>query len=60
MARCWQKQLKLDELTQPGWVDAADYFLGRGKKYGTTELRVPAVIKPQMNDNAAAPAPTAS
>jgi hypothetical protein len=26
MARFRQKQMKLDELTQPGWEDAADYF----------------------------------
>jgi len=26
MERFWQKQMKLDELTQPGWEDAADYF----------------------------------
>jgi len=24
--RFWQKQIKLDELTQPGWGDTADYF----------------------------------
>jgi len=26
MHRFRQKQMKLDELTQPGWGDAADYF----------------------------------
>jgi len=26
MERFWQKQMKLDELTQLGWGDAADYF----------------------------------
>jgi len=26
MERFWQKQTKLDELTQPGWGDVADYF----------------------------------
>jgi len=26
MERFWQKQIKLDELTQPGWGDTADYF----------------------------------
>jgi len=25
MERFWQKQTKLDKLTQPGWGDAADY-----------------------------------
>jgi len=32
-----QKQMKPDELTQPGWEDAADYFCERDKKYGTAE-----------------------
>jgi len=44
MERFRQKQMKLDELTHPGWEDAADYFRERDKKYGTTELRVPAVV----------------
>jgi hypothetical protein len=44
MERFQQNQMKLDELTQPGWEDAADYFCERDKKYGTTELRVPAVV----------------
>jgi len=26
MERFWQKQMRLDELTQPGWGDAANYF----------------------------------
>jgi hypothetical protein len=26
MERFWQKQMALDELTQPGWEDAAHYF----------------------------------
>jgi len=37
MQRFRQKQMKLDELTQPGWEDAADYFRERDKTYGTTE-----------------------
>jgi len=53
-----QKQMKLDELTQPRWEDAADYFRERDKKYGTSELRVPAVVQPQTNDDAPAPPPT--
>ena len=53
-----QKQMKLDEMTKPGWEDAADYSRERGKKYGTSELRVAAVIQPQMNHDTAAPAPT--
>jgi len=46
MERFRQKQMKLDELTQLGWEDAADYFCERDKKYGTFELRVPAVVQP--------------
>jgi hypothetical protein len=52
MERFWQKQMKFDQLTQPGWEDAADYFCQRDKKYGTSELRVPAVVQPQTNDDA--------
>jgi len=32
-----QKQLRLDELTQPGWGDAADYFHERDMEHGTTD-----------------------
>jgi hypothetical protein len=55
MERFRQKQLKLNELTQPGWDNAADYFRKRGKMYRTTELSVPAVVQPQTNDDALAP-----
>jgi len=58
MERFRQKRMKLDELTQPGWEDAADYFREQGKKYGTSELRLPAVVQPQTNDDASAPPPT--
>jgi len=57
MERFRQKQMKLDELTQLGWEDAADYFRERDMKYGTTELRVPAVVEPQTMDDAAATPP---
>jgi hypothetical protein len=50
-----QKQMKLDELTQPRWEDAADYFRERDKKYSITELRVLAVVQLQTNDDAPAP-----
>jgi len=53
-----QKQLRLDELTQQGWGDAADYFRGRDMKYGTTELKITAVRKPQTDSTAATPSPT--
>jgi hypothetical protein len=57
MERFRQKQMKLDELTQPGWEDAADWFRERDKKYGTTELRVPAIVQLQTMDDAPAPPP---
>jgi len=53
-----QKQMKLDELTQPGWEDAADYLCERDKKYGTCELRVPTVVQLQTKDNTVASALT--
>jgi len=53
-----EKQMKLHKLTQPRWVDAANYFRQRDKKYGASELRVPAIVQPQTEDDAAAPAPT--
>jgi hypothetical protein len=52
MERFWQKQMKFDKLTQPGWEDATDFFRERDKKYGTSELRVPAVVQPRSNDDA--------
>ena len=36
MERFWQKQMKLNKLTQPGWEDAADYFREQDTKYGIT------------------------
>ena len=57
MERFRQKQMKLDELTQPRCEDAADCFREQDTKYGTTELRVPVVIQPQTNDDAPAPPP---
>jgi hypothetical protein len=53
-----QKQLRHDELTHPGWVDAADYFRERDMKYRPTELKVPAVGNPQADLTAATPSPT--
>jgi hypothetical protein len=57
MERFRQKQMKLDELTQLGWENAADYCRERDKKYGTSERRVPAVIQLHTNDDASAPPP---
>jgi hypothetical protein len=51
MSRFWQKQMKLNQFTQPGWEDVAGYFPERDKKYVTSQLRNPAIIQPQMNDN---------
>ena len=52
-----QKQMKLNQLMQPGWGDATDYLRDRDKKYGTTELKVPAVIQPQTADDTASYSP---
>jgi len=57
MERFRQKQMKLDELTQLGWDDAADYIHEWDMKYGSTNLRVPAVVQPRTNDDALAPTP---
>jgi len=53
-----QKQMKLHKLTQLGWENAADYLREKDKKYGSSELMVPAVVQPQTDDDASAPAPT--
>jgi hypothetical protein len=55
MESIWQNQMKLDESTQPGWEDAADYLRERDRKYGTAKLRVPVVFQPQTDDDASAP-----
>ena len=51
-------QMKLEEMNQPGWEDAADYLHGRNTKYSPSDLRDLAVIRPQTDDHAAAPVPT--
>jgi len=53
-----QKQMKLDELTQPGWGDVAEIFREWDEKYGTPKSMVPAVINLQIDQVAAAPATT--
>jgi len=58
--RFWQKHMTLHQLTQPWCRDAADWFREWDKNYGTAELRVPAVIKLQTDQNVAAPALTTS
>jgi hypothetical protein len=52
-----QKEMKLDELNEPGWENEADNFRERDKKYGTTALRVLAVVQPHTHDGAPAPLP---
>jgi hypothetical protein len=58
MERFRQKQMKFDELTQPGWEDAADYLYERDKNYGTSELRIPAVVHLKTKDDAPPHPPT--
>jgi hypothetical protein len=58
LERFRQKQMTIDELTQPGWEDVADYFRERDTKYGTSTLRVPAVVKQQTEVNTPTPVPT--
>ena len=58
MESVWQTQMRLDELTQQEWRDVADYFREIDMKYGTTGLKVPAVVKPQTDTTAATPSPT--
>jgi len=57
MERFQQKQTDLDELTQPRWEDAADCIREWEKKYGTTDLWVPAIYQPQTKDDTPAPLP---
>jgi len=54
----WQKQMKLDKLTEPERADPVDYIREKDMKYSTTELRVPAVVKPHTNDDPPNPSPT--
>jgi hypothetical protein len=52
-----QNQIKLDELMQPGWEDVANDICWGDMKNMTTELKVPAVVKPQIDTTAATPSP---
>ena len=51
-----KKDMKLDELTQPEWEDAADDFRERDKQYRTSELSAPTAGQLQTHHDAAAPA----
>jgi len=53
-----QTQMRLDDLTQPGWGDPPNYFCERNIKYGTAKLKVPVVVKPQIDTTTAPPSPT--
>ena len=53
-----QKQSKIDELTQPEWGNAADYFSERDMKFWRTIFKVPPAINPQTDEVAAVPALT--
>ena len=46
--------MKIDEVTQPGWKDAVDCIREREMWYGTSEWRVPAIVKLHLDDDAAA------
>ena len=55
----WQKQMKIDDLTQqPAWGDVPDHFCERDERYGTAKMIVPAVVMPQTVVDAAAFAST--
>jgi hypothetical protein len=58
MEKFRQMQIRRNELTQPGWEDAAGCIRERDKKYSTTELSVPGVVQPQTNDSSLAPPST--
>jgi len=52
-----QNQMRLDELTQLRWWDAANNFCERDMKHVTTKLKVPAVVNPRIDTTAATPSP---
>jgi len=53
-----QKNMRLEELTQPGCGDIANCFRERDMKCWTAEFKVPAIFKPQIDRTAATPYPT--
>jgi len=58
MLSFWQKQVRIDILTQPGWGDTADNFRETDMKYCPTELMVLEVVKPETDTTAATRSPT--
>jgi len=57
LARFQQTQMKLQPLTQPRWGDTAWYLGERRNNYGTCELIILEVVKPETNKDAATPVP---
>lgn len=55
IGRFQQKQMKLNQLTHPGRRDKADHIRERDRKYGTSQLNIPAVVQLDMEDNTASP-----
>jgi len=53
-----QKQIKLDELTQPGRQYTANYVGERDRRYVTSELMVASVVERQTDNDPAIPALT--
>jgi len=47
--------MRIDELTHPGRWDVAQYLRERDMKYGTPELKMLAVVKPQTDKVAISP-----
>jgi len=54
----WQKQMTLDQLTQPECGNAANYFHESDIMYWKAQSMVLAITKPQTDKAAAAAAPT--
>jgi hypothetical protein len=50
--------MRLDQMTQPGWGDAPNFFHERDMKYGTAKLKVPAVVMPHIVMTPASASPT--
>jgi hypothetical protein len=48
-----QMQMRLNDLTQSAWRDAANYICKNNMNDGTAALNVPAVVKPQIHMTAA-------
>jgi len=40
----WQKQMRLDKVTQPRWGDEADHFHERDMKHGMAKLMVQDIV----------------